>query len=88
MLTAIWSPCSNGCDTVSYPFGSLKTLKAGNFPGQIDVLGEESATHVDLMAVGKPFFAALHGQPMGTSKTQARYNLYTRKQGKLLRIIL
>ena len=46
-----------GCDTVSYPFGKgkasvLKTLKAGNFPGLFDVLGEESATHAGLMAVG------------------------------------
>ena len=35
----------SGCDTVSYLFGKgkasvLKTLKAGNFPGLFDVLGE------------------------------------------------
>ena len=83
----------SGCDTVSYPFGKgkasvLKTLKAGNFPGLFDVLGEESATHVDLMAVGQHFFAALYGQPTGTSMTQARYNLYTCKQAKPLRIML
>ena len=83
----------SACDTVSYLFGKgkasvLKTLKAGNFPGLFDVLGEESATHADLMAVGEQFFAALYGQPTGTSMTQARYNLYTRKQGKPLRIML
>ena len=54
----------SGCDTVSYPFvkgkaSVLKTLKAGNFWGLFDVLGEESATHVDLMVVGQHFFAAL-----------------------------
>ena len=70
------------------PLAVLKTLKAGNFPGLFDVLGEESATHVDLMAVGQQFFAALHGQPTGTSMTQARYNLYIRKQGKPQRILL
>ena len=84
----------SGCDTVSYPFGKgkasvLKTLKAGNFPGLFDVLGEESVTHVDLMAVGQHFFAALYGQPTGTSMIQARYKImYTRKQAKPLRIML
>ena len=83
----------SGCDTVFYPFGKgkasvLKTLKAGNVPGLFDVLGEESATHVDLMAVGQHFFAALYGQTTGTSMTQARYNLYTHKKVKPLRIML
>ncbi len=81
-----------GCDTVSYPFGKgnasvLKTLKAGDFPGLFDILGEEAATDADLMAVGQKFFAALYGQPACTSMTNARYNLYTRKQGKPLRIM-
>ena len=66
----------------------LKTLKAGNFPGLFNVLGEESATLVDLMAVGQQFFAALYVQPTGTSMTQAWYNLYTRNQGKPLAIML
>ena len=83
----------SGCDTVSYPFGKgnatvMKTLKADNFPGLFDVLGEKSATHADHMAVGQQFFAALYGQPTGTSMTQARYNMYTRKQGKPLSIML
>jgi hypothetical protein len=81
-----------GCDTVSYPFGKgkasvLKTLKVGNFPGLFTALGEEGATKTDLMAVGQQFFAALYGQPTETSMTQARYNLYTRKQGKPLCIM-
>ena len=76
----------SGCDTVSYPFGIgkasfLKTLKAGNFPELFNVVGEESATHIDLMAVGQQFFAALYGQPTGTSMTYARFNMYTCKQG-------
>ena len=75
----------SGCDTISYPIGRskvsvLKTVKAGNFSGVFDVLNEESATHADLMTVGQQFFAALYGQPTGTSMTQARYNMYTRKQ--------
>ena len=41
--------------TVSYPFGKgkvsdLKTLHADNFQGTFEVLGEEGATHADLMA--------------------------------------
>ena len=61
----------------SYPFGKgeasvLKTLKAGNFLGLFDVLGEESVTHADLMAVGQQFYAAQYGQPTVTSMTQAR----------------
>ena len=78
---------------MSYPFGKgkasvLKTLKAGNFPGLFDGLGEESATHTDIMAVGQQIFAALNRQPTGTSMTQARYNMYTRKQGQPPRIML
>ena len=58
------------------------------FSGLFDVLGEGYATHADHMAVGQQFFAALYGQPTGTSMTQARYKLYTRKQGKPLSIML
>ena len=81
-----------GCDTVPYPFGKgnasmLNTLKEGYFPGLFDVLGEEGASHEDLTAVGEQFFVALYGQPSGSSMTQARYNLYTRKQGKPMRIM-
>ena len=73
-----------GCDTVSYPFGKgkasmLKTMKEGDFPGLFDVLEEEGASH--------PIFVALYGQPSGSSMTQARYNLYTRKQGKPMHIM-
>ena len=57
-------------------------------PNLFNVLGEESATHADFMAVGQQFLAAQYAQPMGTSMTQARYNLYTRKQGKPLGIML
>ena len=81
-----------GCDTVSYPFGKgkasmLKTLKEGDFPGLFDVLGEDGAFQEDLMAVGEQFFVALYGQPSGSFMTQARYNLYTRKQGTPMRIM-
>lgn len=52
------------CDTVSYPFGKgkasvIKTLKASDFLGLFDELGEESATEADLMAIGQHFFASL-----------------------------
>ena len=65
----------------------MKTLRACNLPGLFDVLGEESATHADHTAVGQQFFAALYGQPTGTSMTQAQHSMYTRKNGKPLRIM-
>ena len=66
----------------------LKTLKEGDFPGLFDVLGgEEVASQEDLSAVGEQLFVALYGQPSGSSMTQARYNLYTRTQGKRMRIM-
>ena len=57
-------------DTVCYSFGKgkvsvLKTLQAGNYllrMGLFCLLGEEDATHADLMAVGWQFLAALYGQ--------------------------
>ena len=54
------------CDIVSYSYRKgkasvLKTPKAVNILWLFDVLGEESATHVDLIAVGDQFFAVLYG---------------------------
>ena len=43
------------------------SLRKRCLTGLLDVLGEESATHADLMAVGQQFFAALYGQSKGTS---------------------
>ena len=39
------------------------------------------------METGQRFFTAMYGQPEGTSMSLARYNLYTRKKGKPLRIM-
>ena len=44
-------------------------------------------TRADFMAVGRQFIAALYGQPAGISMTQARYNICTHKQEKLLHIM-
>ena len=51
------------------------------------MLGEENATAAELMETGRRFFTALYGQTEGTSMSLARYNLYTRKKGKPLRIM-
>ena len=51
------------------------------------MLGEENATDAELMETGRRFFTAMYGQPEGTSMSLARYNLYTRKKGKPLRIM-
>ena len=78
----------SGCDSVSYPFNkgktsALNTLQAGDFPGFYQVLGEEDATQSDLMETGQRFFAALYGQPLGTTMSEARYSM---KTGKFMRI--
>ena len=82
----------SGCDTVSYPFNkgkisALNILKAGKFVALYEVLGEENATDAELMETGRRLFTAMYGQPEGTSMSLARYNLYTRKKGKPLRIM-
>ena len=82
----------SGCDTVSYPFNkgkisALNTLQAGDFPGLYQVLGKEDATHSDLMETGQMFFAALCGQALGTTMSEARYRIYSRKKGKPMRIM-
>ena len=51
------------------------------------MLGEENATDAELMETGRRFFTAMYGQPEGTSMSLARYNLYTRKKRKPLRIM-
>ena len=55
----------SGCDTTSYPYSNgraraLNTLLSGNFPGLADIVGEVSATQVELMEAVKPFFTALY----------------------------
>ena len=40
------------------------------------------------METGRRFFSALYGQTEGTSMSLARYNIYTRKKGKPLRIMV
>ena len=82
----------SGCDIVSYPYSkgkisALNILKAQDFPELSDVLGEEHATDEDLLNLGQKFFAAMYGQPPGTTMNDARYNLYTKKKGKLIRIM-
>ena len=82
----------SGCNIVSYPFNkckisALNIIQAGDFPGLYQVLGEEDATHSDLMETGQRFFAALYGQPLGTTTSEARYRIYSRKTGKPIRIM-
>lgn len=82
----------SGCDTVSYPFGigkisALNAFKIGDFPGLYNVLGEMDSTHAALMETGKHFFAAIYGQPPGSSMSEARYKMYSRKKGKPMRIM-
>ena len=53
---------------------ALNTLQAGDFPGLYQVLGEVDATRSDLMEIGQRFFAALYGQPLGTTMSEACYS--------------
>ena len=82
----------SGCDIVSYPFRkgkihALNVIMAGNFPGLSEVLGEEHTTDDDFLKLGHQYFAALYGQKPGTSMNDARYNLFTKKKGKLMCIM-
>ena len=66
-----------GCDTVSYPFKkgkliALSKLQQCDFPELYSVVGEETATHEDLMKTGQSFSAALYGQPKCSSMNTAR----------------
>ena len=81
-----------GSDTTSYLYGkgkvsALNTLRAGDFSGLYSALGEVDATHTQLMEAGQAFFCALYGQQEGHMMSQARYRLYTRKCGKLLKLM-
>ena len=81
-----------GSDATSYLFGkgkvsALKVLQAGDFPGLNLVLGEIAATEEQLVEAGQAFMCALYGQKPGKPMSEARYNMYTRKSGKLLKII-
>lgn len=81
-----------GSDTTSYLYGkgkasALKTLCAGNFEGLYTNLGEIHATNKELKEAGEAFISAWYGQTPGTSMAEARYQLYTRKRGKPLKIM-
>ena len=66
----------------------LQTLKERHFPGLFDVLEAEGMSEADIVVVSEQFFAALFGQLPSSSMTQTRYNLYIRKQGKPMRMML
>jgi len=52
------------------------------------VLVEEVVTRSDLMETGERFFAALYGEPLGTTMSEARYRIFTRKTGKPMSIMV
>lgn len=81
-----------GSDTTSYLYGkgkvsALKTLRAGDFNGLYSALGELDATHEELMEAGQGFFCALYEQQQGTTMSVARFLMYARKSGKLLKLM-
>ena len=81
-----------GSDTTSYLYGkgkvsALKTLRAGDFPGLSTAIGELDATREQVVETGHAFVCALYGQCRGTTMGEARYRLYTRKSGKLLKLM-
>ena len=53
-----------------------------------EVLGEEHTTNDEFLKLGQQYFAALYGQKPGTSMNDARYNLFTKKKGKLMCIMV
>jgi hypothetical protein len=53
----------------------------------LKVLCEEDATKPDLMETAKQFFSSMYGQPKGTTMSEARYRIYSKKKGKPMRIM-
>ena len=62
--------------------GKRIKLQQGDIPELYSVVGEETATHEDLMRTGQNFFAARYGQPNCSRMNTARYMIYTKKKGK------
>ena len=61
---------------------ALSKLQQGDFPELYSVVGEETATHEDLMRIEHYFLAALYGQPKCSSMNTAQYMIYIKKKGK------
>ena len=61
---------------------SSHKLQQGDFPELYSIVGEDTATHENLMSTGQNFFAALYGQQNCSSINTARYMIYTKKKGK------
>ncbi len=75
----------SGCDTVSYPSGkgkasALKVLLANDMPELDTVLGEDTATHPELMRVGTDFFLALYAHKKSTPVNHARHGIYCKRK--------
>ena len=81
-----------GSDITSYLFGkgkvsALNILMAGDFLELNSALGEIDASHEQLAQLGQTFFCALYGQKPGTTMSETRYQIYTRKSGKLPKLM-
>ena len=77
-----------GSDTTSYLYGkgklkAINALQHGKFPGLDSVLGEQEATHADLMATVNKFMCFIYGVATGTSMGHARYHLNTKREVSL-----
>ena len=73
-----------GSDTISYLYGkgkvsALKTTRAG--------VDSPPMQPMPPMEAGQAFFCALYGQQHGTTMSEARYRMHTRKSGKLIKIM-
>ena len=79
-------------NTTSYLYAkdnvsALNTLRAGDFSGLPTSRGELESTHEQVMEAGQAFISVLCGQRRGTTVVEARYRLYTKMFGKLLKVI-
>lgn len=81
-----------GSASTSYLFvkgkvSALNILMAGDFPELNSALGELDASHEQLVQVGQTFFCTLYVQKPGTTMSETRYRIYTRKSGKLPKLM-
>jgi len=73
-----------GCETTPYHYGKgriteLNNLFARNYPALVNVLGEGSIEHANILEAEKPFCIAQYDKLRYTAMESARFTLFAKK---------